>query len=105
MSDLVPFKPSAVERRASRAIQHLVSETGVARAEDEATAALTAGRISDLARVTRHGVIAATEIGFELELQARMVESPFLREGMARIAHSGMEGIRRQIEDLAERRP
>lgn len=102
MSDLVPFGRQDLDKRTTRTLAHIEGRAAVERTTDKAKAALAAGRVSDLQRVTRHGLVAAASIGVEFEMEASAVESSFVHKGMARIAGAGLAGIKRQIDDLAD---
>lgn len=102
MSDLVPYGRGRLDKRAGRALDRIEERTALARKQDQAQAVLTAARVSDLQRVTRHGLMAATTIGVEFEMQAACVESPFVHRALAQIAQTGMRGIKSQIDDLAD---
>jgi hypothetical protein len=93
MTDLELYRSRKLSRAGSRQVQ-------LARAQDRARAELAAGRVSDIAKVTRHGVAAAGLIAVETEMAAQL--APWASEDVARIARVGMAGISGVIADLAD---
>jgi hypothetical protein len=101
MSALIPWEGAPLRRdRLARAASNTIAmQSGVSRSRDEARAELAAARISDLAKVTRHGIGAAALIAYEAEVAVQM--SPWAADQIAGVATTGIAGIRGVISDLA----
>jgi hypothetical protein len=87
-------------RQTSRALERLDHGQSLARANDQAQAGLAAGRISDIARVTRHGLGAASHIAAEAQMAAEV--APWAADDIARIARTGFGAIQSEIANLTD---
>jgi len=98
MSDLVRYIDTSPDRVTSRALARVEAAASLQRRRDLAKAELAAGRISDITRVTRHGMAAASVIAVDAELAAHI--APWAQDAIARIARSGMNSIKAQVDGL-----
>jgi hypothetical protein len=89
-------------RTVSQALARVDDRKLVARAADQAEAELAAGRISDLTKVTRHGLAAGATIALDTELAT--TAAPWATPELVRIARRGMQGTESVITDLADGR-
>jgi hypothetical protein len=97
---LEPYRPRKMDRSTRAAVQGIDGQAHLARIQDRARAELAAGRISDIAKVTRHGVGAAGLIAMQTEAAAQL--APWAGEDITRIARVGMNGIAGVIAELAD---
>lgn len=100
MSALEPHRARALDRTTRTAIRSIDTQAQLARVHDCHRAQLAAGRISDLVRVTRHGLAGASIIAIEAELAVQM--SPWAEREVVAIARTGIGAIRNVISDLAD---
>lgn len=100
MGALEPYRGGMPGRQSSRALDRLGRELVLRRAADQARAELAAARISDIDKVTRHGVAATTHIALDAQLAAEA--APWAAGDIARIARRGMGAIEREVDKLAD---
>jgi hypothetical protein len=95
-----PYRRRTLDRSTRAAIKGVDAQVQLRRAQDRARAELAARRISDIAKVTRHGIAAAGLIAYEAEIAAQI--SPWAADQIAAVATTGIVGIRGVITDLAD---
>jgi hypothetical protein len=75
-------------------------DAAIERAIDEQRARLAAARMSDLGRVTRHGVATAFLIAADAEVAAEA--APWAAREIIAIAQVGLHGLRSELAGLAD---
>lgn len=88
------------DRKLNRQITQVERALALQRAVDVAHAQRAAGRISDITKVTRHGLNAASMIALETELA--VLQSPWAEQQLRSVAVTGVLGIRAVVADLAD---
>lgn len=100
MSALESYHPRSIDRTTRTAIRSIDTQAQLARVHDRHRRELAAGRISDIVRVTRHGIAGATVIAAEAELAVQV--APWAEREIVALARTGIGGIRNVISDLAD---
>ncbi len=108
MPDLVPINRSQpalagrgkLSRQVARESRSIEAAKAVQGEHDRARAELAVGKISDVTRVTRHGIVGATYIGEDAETAVQL--APHRVRGIERIVAAGEIGITQQIEKLSD---